>query len=274
MQKDIFEKKCSLVRKKIIQTAFECGESAHLGGCLSIVEILITLYGEFLKHNPAKPTWDERDFFILSKGHCVLGHLAVLHNFKYFSDEKLKTFQSNGSDFIAHPVKNIKLGMESSNGSLGQGLSYGLGVAVGFKKRKEPRNVFVLLGDGECNEGSVWEAAALAAELETHNLVAIIDENRFRNDGPTKTYESKIKLANIWRAFGWNVVEVDGHDHAQLQEAFANAAEQKGAPTAIVAGTIKGCGISFMEKNNDWHHNRITATIYKDCMKELSATNV
>ena len=243
MKKDKFETNCWLVRKKIVETAFECGESTHIGGSLSMVEALITLYGEFLKHDPANPNWDERDFFILSKGHSVLGYLAVLNNFGYFSDSKLKTFQSNGSDFIAHPVKNVKLGIESSNGSLGQGLSYGLGVAIGFHKRKEARNVFVLLGDGECNEGSVWETAALAAELETHNLVAIIDENKFRNDGPTKTYESKIKLANIWRAFGWNVVEVDGHDHAQLQEAFANAAEQKDAPTAIVARTIKGRGI-------------------------------
>ena len=274
MQTAIFQKQCLLVRKKIIQTAFECDESAHLGGCLSIVEILITLYGEFLKHNPAKPTWDERDYFILSKGHCVLGHLAVLHNFKYFSNEKLKTFQTNESDFIAHPVKNIKLGMESSNGSLGQGLSYGLGVALGFRKRKESRNVFVLLGDGECNEGSVWETAALASELEVNNLVAIIDENRFRNDGSTTTYKNKIKLANVWRAFGWNVVEIDGHDHAQLQEAFSNAAEQKNAPTAIVAKTIKGRGISFMEENNDWHHNRITATVYENCMKDLNANNV
>ena len=274
MQDTMFQKQCLLVRKKIIQTAFECGESAHLGGCLSIVEILITLYGEILKHNPAKPIWDERDFFILSKGHCVLGHLAVLHNFKYFSDEKLKTFQSNGSDFIAHPVKNMELGMESSNGSLGQGLSYGLGVAIGFKKRKEPRNVFVLLGDGECNEGSVWETAALASELEANNLVAIIDENRFRNDGPIKAYQSKIKLANVWRAFGWNVIEADGHDHTQLQSAFANAGEQKNAPTAIVARTIKGRGISFMEENNDWHHNRITAAVYEKCMHDLEANNV
>lgn len=274
MKNHTFEKNCLMVRQKIIETAYECGESAHLGGCLSMVEILITLYGEFLKNDPTNPTWEKRDLFILSKGHCILGQLAVLNNFGYFSERKLKTFQSNGSDFIAHPVKNVKLGIESSNGSLGQGLSYGLGVAIGFEKRREERKVFVLLGDGECNEGSVWETAALAAEFETNNLVAIVDENRFRNDGSTKTYENKIKLANIWRAFGWNVIEVDGHNHSELQEAFINASKQTCAPSVIVAKTIKGRGISFMEENNDWHHNRITATVYENCMKELDTSNV
>ena len=274
MKNDQFETNCGLVRRKIVEIAFECNESAHIGGCLSMVETLITLYGQFLKHDPANPDWNERDYFILSKGHCVLGYLAVLNIFGYFSDAKLKTFQSNESDFIAHPVKNIKLGIESSNGSLGQGLSYGLGVAIGFQKRKEDRNVFVLLGDGECNEGSVWETAALAAEIGTNNLIAIIDENRFRNDGPTKTFSNRINLANIWRAFGWNVVEVDGHDHAQLQKAFAIALEHKLSPTAIVTETIKGKGISFMEENNDWHHNRITAAVYENCLKELDLANV
>ncbi|WP_435230933.1 transketolase [Pseudopelagicola sp. nBUS_20] len=269
-----FEAQCLSVRKSIVKTAYECGESTHIGGSLSMVEALVTLFGEFLTHNPADPNWGARDFFILSKGHCVLGYLAVLNNFNYFTDSKLQTFQSNGSDFIAHPVKNTQLGIESSNGSLGQGLSYGLGVAIGFRKRKEDRKVFVLLGDGECNEGSVWETAALAVELEANNLVAIIDENRFRNDGVTTTYESKIKLSNIWRAFGWNVIEVDGHNHSQLQKAFSNAAQEVNVPTAIVAKTVKGRGISFMEENNDWHHNRITALIYKNCMKELGETNV
>ena len=257
------------IRRTIIKTAAQCGEAAHIGGSLSMTDLLNTLFGQFLRHRPHQPDWSERDIFILSKGHAVLGYLSILHHYKYFDAEKLKTFQQNGSDLIAHPVKKISLGIESSNGSLGQGLSYGLGLAIGMNKRDEDRRVFVLVGDGECNEGSVWETAALAAELSVNNLVAIIDENGFRNDGQTSTFTHKSQLANIWRAFGWNVLEIDGHDDQAIQTAFQNACEHEKGPTAIVAKTVKGCGISFMEGNNDWHHNRITATVLADCLREL-----
>ena len=257
------------IRRTIIKTAAQCGEAAHIGGSLSMTDLLNTLFGQFLRHRPHQPDWSGRDIFILSKGHAVLGYLSILHHYKYFDAEKLKTFQQNGSDLIAHPVKKISLGIESSNGSLGQGLSYGLGLAIGMNKRDEDRRVFVLVGDGECNEGSVWETAALAAELSVNNLVAIIDENGFRNDGQTSTFTHKSQLANIWRAFGWNVLEIDGHDDQAIQTAFQNACEHEKGPTAIVAKTVKGCGISFMEGNNDWHHNRITATVLADCLREL-----
>jgi len=257
------------IRRTIIKTAAQCGEAAHIGGSLSMTDLLNTLFGQFLRHRPHQPDWSERDIFILSKGHAVLGYLSILHHYKYFDAEKLKTFQQNGSDLIAHPVKKISLGIESSNGSLGQGLSYGLGLAIGMNKRDEDRRVFVLVGDGECNEGSVWETAALAAELSVNNLVAIIDENGFRNDGLTSTYTHKAQLANIWRAFGWNVLEIDGHDDQAIQTAFQKACNHLKGPTAIVAKTIKGRGISFMEGNNDWHHNRITATVLADCLREL-----
>lgn len=257
------------IRRTIIKTAAQCGEAAHIGGSLSMTDLLNTLFGQFLRHRPHQPDWSGRDIFILSKGHAVLGYLSILHHYKYFDAEKLKTFQQNGSDLIAHPVKKISLGIESSNGSLGQGLSYGLGLAIGMNKRDEDRRVFVLIGDGECNEGSVWETAALAAELSVNNLVAIIDENGFRNDGQTSTFTHKSQLANIWRAFGWNVLEIDGHDDQAIQTAFQNACEHEKGPTAIVAKTVKGCGISFMEGNNDWHHNRITATVLDDCLREL-----
>jgi len=257
------------IRRTIIKTAAQCGEAAHIGGSLSMTDLLNTLFGQYLRHRPHQPDWSGRDIFILSKGHAVLGYLSILHHYKYFDAEKLKTFQQNGSDLIAHPIKKISLGIESSNGSLGQGLSYGLGLAIGMKKRDEDRRVFVLIGDGECNEGSVWEAAALAAELSANNLVAIIDENGFRNDGQSSTFIHKSQLANIWRAFGWNVLEIDGHDDQAIQAAFQNACEHEKGPTAIVAKTVKGCGISFMEGNNDWHHNRITATVLDDCLREL-----
>lgn len=258
-----FKDSCDTIRDIIVDTAFRCGQSAHIGGSLSMVELLDTLFGDVLVHRPHQPDWDGRDMFILSKGHAVLGYLAVLHHYGYFDAEKLSTFQTNGSDLIAHPVKNVALGIESSNGSLGQGLSYGMGIALGMKKRKQDRRVYVLLGDGECNEGSVWESAASASELGVANLTAIIDENGFRNDGPNTTYRSRISLANVWKAFGWKVIEVDGHDRAGVLAALEQAKCVQDVPTAIVAKTIKGKGVPFMENNNEWHHNRITATIHE-----------
>jgi transketolase len=260
---------CAQTRRIIVKTAFECGQATHIGGSLSMVELLTTLFGEVLVHRPHEPEWDGRDVFILSKGHSVLGYFAVLHHHGYLSAEKLATFQTNGSDLIAHPVKKPSLGIESSNGSLGQGLAYGLGIALGMRKRRQDRRVYVMLGDGECNEGSVWESAATAAELGLGNLTAIVDENGLRNDGPNSTYSGRVVLANVWRAFGWNVVELDGHDHAAILTAFAEARRRADVPTAIVARTVKGKGVPFMEANNDWHHNRITATIYDECLRVL-----
>lgn len=260
------------IRRIIVETAANSGESAHIGGSLSMVEVLNTLFGTYLRHDPKKPNWENRDIFILSKGHAVLGYVAVLFAYGYFDQEKLDTFQKNGSDLIAHPVKKIDLGIESSNGSLGQGLSYGLGIALGMRKRgQSERRVFVLLGDGECNEGSVWETAALASELRVSNLVAIVDENRFRNDGANTMHNvpGGPVLPNIWRAFGWNVVEVDGHDVTAIEGAYETVLAHTSGPSVIVAKTIKGKGIAFMEANNDWHHNRITQNTLDTCLAEL-----
>lgn len=260
------------IRRLIVETAANCGESAHLGGSLSMVELLNILFGFFLRHRPENPKWEERDIFILSKGHAVLGYLAVLHAYGYFDREKLATFQSNGSDLIAHPVKKLELGIESSNGSLGQGLSFGLGVAIGMRKRGQShRRVFVMLGDGECNEGSVWESAALAAELGVSNLVAIVDENHHRNDGVNTLYKSDsgAVLADVWRAFGWNVIEVDGHDTTAVSKGYADALAEPSRPSVLVAKTVKGKGIDFMEDNNDWHHNRITPKVLSECWASL-----
>jgi transketolase len=265
-----FSRICSGIRRTIVETAFKCGQSTHIGGSLSMVELLATLFGEVLVHRPHQPEWDGRDIFILSKGHAVLGYLALLYRHGYFSAEKLATFQTNGSDLIAHPVKKLSLGIESSNGSLGQGLAYGTGIALGMRKRRQDRRVYVMLGDGECNEGSVWESAAVASELRLGNLTAIVDENGLRNDGANFPYSGRVVLANVWRAFGWNVVEVGGHDHRAILAAFRQAGARADAPTAIVARTVKGKGIPFMENNNDWHHNRITANIFEECLKALS----
>ncbi|MBY6081863.1 transketolase [Ruegeria arenilitoris] len=263
------------IRRIIVETAAHSGESAHIGGSLSMVELLNTLFAKHLRHRPDDPHWPDRDIFILSKGHAVLGYLAVLHSYGYFDGEKLATFQQNESDLIAHPVKKIDLGIESSNGSLGQGLSYGLGIAVGMRKRGQAeRRVFVMIGDGECNEGSVWESAGLAAELGVGNLIAIVDENGLRNDGVNTIHTTPggPVIADIWRAFGWRVIEVDGHELAAIDAAYTDLLSQSDKPGVIVAKTVKGKGIGFMEANNDWHHNRVTAAVLEKCYEDLGIT--
>jgi len=256
------------IRGKIVRKAFECGESSHLGGALSMVDILCVLYQSVLKYDVKDFQSEDRDIFILSKGHCVLGWYAALNEFGLMTDPVFDTFQTNGSDLIAHPVKNLSLGIESSNGSLGQGLSFGLGIALGIKKKAQNRNVYVLMGDGECNEGAVWEATATASEIGLSNLVAIVDVNNFRNDGLNLTYQNNKSLPAIWSAFGWNVIEVDGHSHDALNVAFRAAKNENGGPSVIIAHTVKGCGVSFMESNNEWHHNRITSNVYDKILAE------
>ncbi|MCW8889573.1 MAG: transketolase [Sedimenticola sp.] len=257
------------IRHKIIETAFQCGESSHLGGALSMVDILSVLFGNVLKYDTSNLTSPDRDIFILSKGHCVLGYYAAMNCFGLMSNEVFETFQKDGSHLIAHPIKNLELGIESSNGSLGQGLSFGLGMALGMRlDNRTDRSVYIMMGDGECNEGSVWESAASAAEFNVDNLVAIVDVNGLRNDGVNNTYNGVIDFKNIWRSFGWHVLEVDGHDHAALLSAFNEAESHEKNPSVILAKTIKGRGVSFMEDNNDWHHNRITAKTYEQILEE------
>jgi transketolase len=233
-----------------------------------MVDILAVLYDDILKFKADEPEFVDRDIFILSKGHTVLGYFATLYHFGYFSKEVFDTFQKNGSKLIAHPIKNLPLGVESSNGSLGQGISYASGMAMGYKKRGKDNRVFVMMGDGECNEGSVWEAAQLSAEFSLNNLVAIVDQNGYRNDGET-AYKDGLKLSSMWAAFGWNTIEVDGHNYEEIHNAFKNALKEPSKPTAIIAKTIKGKGFSFMEANNDWHHNRITKSVYEQCIAEI-----
>jgi transketolase len=265
---DVFKKSSGAIRRLIIDKAYECGQSAHLGGALSMIDMMVVLYENFLTFKANKPDWEGRDIFILSKGHTVLGYFATLFHYGYFSKEVFDTFQTNGSRLIAHPIKNVPLGIESSNGSLGQGISYASGMALGYKKRKMNNRVYTMMGDGECNEGSVWEAAQLASEMKLNNLVAIVDQNGFRNDGET-AYKDGLKLTDMWASFGWNTISIDGHNYKEILEAFENAQKESSKPTAIIANTIKGKGFSFMEANNDWHHNRITKSVYEQCLTEL-----
>lgn len=268
MSTEHIEQMARLMRRKILDISHSCNLSAHLGGGLSMVDIMATLYGSVLRVDPARPRWPERDRFILSKGHGVLGFFSALLAAGFITETQFQSFQTNESDLIAHPVMNLDLGIESSNGSLGQGLSMGVGLALAGRKRGLAYKTYVMLGDGECNEGSVWEAVMSAAQLRLDSLVAMVDYNKLQSDGDSRAILDLQDLAAKFRSFGWHALEVDGHDVPALQAAFA-APSPSGLPKVLVAHTVKGKGVSFMENNNEWHHNRLTKANYERALAEL-----
>lgn len=256
------------MRRHILDVSYACNGSAHIGGGLSMVDIMAVLYGSVLRYDSADPTWNDRDRFILSKGHGVLGFYPALFEAGLITEETLRTFKVDDSDLIAHPVMKLELGIESSNGSLGHGLSLGVGLAWAARRKRMVHRVYVLLGDGECNEGSIWEAAMSGAHFGLDNLTAIVDFNKLQSDGHSADVMNSDGLAAKWAAFGWNVIEVDGHDIGQLRAAFTDS-PSIGKPTVVVAHTVKGKGISFMENNNEWHHNRLTKATYEKALADL-----
>jgi len=256
------------VRKNILEMAYEAGSSsAHIGGALSIVEIISSLFSYKMRIDKNNPNWEDRDRFILSKGHACLAYYAALCEIGYILKDELKTFEKNETNLLGHPVINRKLGIDFSNGSLGMGLSLGIGVAIAAKKRKKNFNVYVILGDGECNEGSVWEAAMAAAHFELDNLNIIIDKNNFQQTGSNNEIMKTESLKNKWNSFGWHTTEVDGHNIENLYDCLGDLNNNK--PNAIVANTIKGKGFSFSENNNEWHHSVLSKSNYDKALKEL-----
>ena len=262
------EKLSKNIRKNILDMAFYAGaSSSHFGGALSIVDIISVLFGNKMKFNN-NPEWPDRDRFILSKGHACLAYYAALCEIGYLSSEELKTFEKDNSNLLGHPVINRNIGIDFSNGSLGMGLSLGIGVAISFKKKKKNNNVFVVIGDGECNEGSVWEAAMAAAHFELNNLNIIIDNNNFQQTGSNNQIMSLKGLENKWSSFGWNVSMLDGHNIKEINDYFKkDIANNK--PNALIAKTIKGKGFSFSENNNDWHHAVLSKSQYEKALKEI-----
>jgi transketolase len=257
------------IRKNILDMAFYAGaSSAHLGGALSIVEIISTLFCHIMKHN-SNPQWQDRDRFILSKGHACLAYYAALCEIGYISKNELKTFEKNNSNLLGHPVMNREIGIDFSNGSLGMGLSLGIGVALSIKKRKKNNRVFVILGDGECNEGSVWEAAMAAAHFKLDNLFVFVDNNKFQQTGANNQIMSTGNLRDKWESFGWNSVDLDGHNIEELCNYFQLKKNSISSPSAIIANTIKGKGFSFSENNNDWHHSILSKKLYEQALQEL-----
>ena len=257
------------MRRMALDLAYRCGTSSHLGGGLSMMEILSVLYGAVMNTAQHAVPYEAQDKFILSKGHGVLGLYTALAEFGIITQEKLATFQQDGSDLIAHPVMNASLGIESSSGSLGQGISMGVGLALAAKKKGYAYQTFVLCGNGESNEGSVWEAAMSAVQFGLDNFTLVIDNNHMQSDGASEAIlDLSDRYGAMLRAVGFETIEVDGHDVAALIDAFQSA-RTEGKPRAVVAHTVKGKGVSFMENNNDWHHNRLTEEQYQRAIAEV-----
>jgi transketolase len=239
-------------RRQIIEM-ITAAKSGHPGGSLSAVEMLVTLYFDVLKHDPANPKWADRDRVILSKGHACPVLYSVMAQTGYTPVEELRNLRKLGSIYQGHPDVRFIPSLEASTGSLGQGLSVGIGMALAARLNNSPSRTFVIFGDGEIQEGQVWEAAMFAPFHKIDNLVCIVDYNKIQLDGFTKDIMDIEPVAEKWRAFGWHVLDIDGHSIPALQSAFAEAAATKGKPTCIIAQTVKGKGVSFMENNPKYH---------------------
>ena len=257
------------IRKKILTMAMEAGSSsAHIGGALSIADILSTLFFNVMSLDKNDPLKNNRDRFILSKGHACLAYYASLSELGYISDEELKTFEKNETNLPGHPVINKKLGIEFSTGSLGMGLSLGIGVALSAIKKRIHYDVYVVLGDGECNEGSIWEAAMAAPNLKVNNLTVIIDRNNFQQTGTNLEIMDLKNLSDKWKSFGWYSTEINGHDIDSLIKTFFRL-KKINQPKIIIANTIKGKGFSKFENDNKWHHSILTKSYYEEAIKEI-----
>lgn len=243
----------SQIRYKIVEMS-KMGKAPHLGSSLSCVDIVVAAYHAFLRIDPDKPTDRVRDRFILSKGHAISTLYAVLAKENFFSSELLKTFNQDGSSLPEHPTPNCVPGVEIATGSLGHGLSVGIGQALAGKILNESYRVMVLLSDGECNEGSVWEAAMFAPAQKLENVIAIVDFNKWQATGRSEEVMKLSPLKEKWDSFGWQTYEIDGNNIDQILEVFSKIPEAQGKPTAIIAHTVKGKGISFMEDDNNWHY--------------------
>jgi transketolase len=265
---DEMKAKAKWMRREIIKMIAGAG-SGHPGGSLSAVEILAALYFKILKHNPADPHWVDRDRFILSKGHAAPVLYSALAASGYLPQEELCTLRKIDSRLQGHPECEKTPGVEMSAGALGQGLSFGVGVSLACRLNSQNYRTYVLLGDGECDEGQVWEAAMAAAHFKLENLIAVVDNNGVQLDGFNRNIMNIEPLNKKWLSFGWKVIEVDGHDIAQLISAFKRAQKVIGQPTVIIAHTVKGKGVSFMENNPDWHGKAPNADELKIAMKEL-----
>lgn len=255
------------IRKSIYKIAHHAG-GGHMGAAFSVADILSVLYfDDVLKYDVTNPEWEERDRFILSKGHACYALYAVLAKAGYISEEELRMVGKPGSKLGGHPKLHDICGVEASTGALGHGLSFGIGIAYANQVDNNESHVYVVLGDGECQEGSIWEGALSAPTLKLDNLTVIIDHNKLQAMDSLDNIVQMKPFADKWKAFGWNVLEIDGHDHAQIRKALL--IRQKDVPTLIVANTIKGKGVSFMENVPIWHYRMPNEQELPILMEEL-----
>lgn len=244
------------------------GKSSHIGAVLSIVDIVAVLYSNILNIKPQDPKWDARDRFILSKGHAGAGVYAALAETGYFPVDKLRTHYANGSKLSGH-ISHYVPGVELSTGSLGHGLPVGVGMGLAAKLDYKKHRIYVLMGDGECDEGSNWEAALFAAHHNLSNVIAIIDYNKIQSLASVKSTLKLEPFKNKWEDFGWSVIEVKGHDHNSLKKALNILPEKQDKPSCIIAHTIKGKGVSFMENKVLWHYRTPQGEEYEKALEEL-----
>lgn len=268
------EEEISLIEESIelkgtILSMISKANSGHPGGSLSSTDILVCLYNKIMNHFPGNPEDPKRDIFILSKGHAAPALYAVLAKYGYFDSKLLDTLRQFGSPLQGHPKKGTVPGIEISTGSLGTGPPVGVGMALAARLNEKSKKIYVLLGDGECNEGPVWEAAMSASHFSLDNLIFIIDRNAIQLDGSTEEIMSLEPFAAKWEAFGWNVIEVDGTSFRELLMAFETAKTLRGKPTVIIAYMIKGQGVSFMQHVREFHGKPPTQKQYLNAIKEL-----
>jgi transketolase len=261
------------LRQTILRMIAAAG-SGHPGGSLSMVELLVGLYWYKLRHDPKRPDWTERDLFLLSKGHGCPALYATLATQGYFPMDELSTLRRYPTRLQGHPERGCVPGIEIAAGSLGQGLSMANGIAMADRLDKRARRIYCLMGDGEIQEGQVWEAAMTADHHKLDSVCAIIDANQLQQNGPVKGIKNIEPLADRWRAFGWHTIEIDGHDIAQVVTAYDEAATVTGKPQAIVARTVKGKGVSFMELNPAWHGVAPKPDELEKALKELQAASL
>lgn len=256
------------MRQDILKMTAAAG-SGHPGGSLSAADIIAALYFYKMKYDPKRPKWQDRDRFVLSKGHAAPALYSALAHAGYFPISELKNLRKMGSNLQGHPEMKRCPGLEASTGPLGQGLSFANGIALAGKIDKKSYKVYVLLGDGEIQEGQVWEAAMSSAHYKLDNVVAVLDNNNLQIDGFNDKVKSIKPIKDKWKAFGWHVIEIDGHDFDQIKNALDEADNIKEKPVMIIAHTIKGKGVCCMENKAEWHGKACTPEELRQCLKEL-----
>lgn len=257
------------LRRHVITMTAAAG-SGHPGGSLSAADIVAALYFKVMRHDPANPQWQDRDRFILSKGHSAPVLYAALAESGYFPTEQLSTLRKLGSSLQGHTDRNLTPGVEMTAGSLGMGLSFGIGVALAARLDHRGYHIYVLLSDGECQEGQTWEAALSAAQFKLDNLTAIVDYNEMQLSGWTREIMDLDPLDKKWQAFGWHTIDIDGHDYGQILAALQEARSTRGQPSVLIAHTVKGKGVSFMENNVRFHGKAPTPEEAQRALRELS----